>query len=1461
MPRLLRVHFASIGHRDARLAPLTLDFRHGGESSQTTGTGADSVLWLRNGGGKSSIINLFYSVFRPRAREFLGSSAEGKARRLVDYVKASDLAFVITEWDITPQDTLDLFPQAPEHLRVVGQMLAWRSGQRSADLSNFERLWFSGLGGERGLRLEDLPVQGLAAPVASFGAFKDYLRERSHVHPDAEIVFTQVQRKWEEHLESVGLDPEQFRYQLEMNRREGAADEAFRFDSADEFVQFLLELAFDRAVADQLALTLDAQRVSLRERPRYELEQGFVAAGLEALRPLSASIAQLAARRTALEQSLLSLGGLIAGLRQRATDLEARQRAAARTAEEAAARLQEASNERDKHSRWSRGLQRLALELDLREAERACDAANARLADTEGEAAEARAAQKLGLLRLQETKLRDLHAALADKERDAAPLRETAEMAGATLRGALGTRLSEVAQQAETFRSLASEQETRRQQAQADHREAVQRATAAGQEAARLTERLDARDRARERLLTAGEIERRETAAAAVERWRTQAEQGRAAEVHANQEAARASAAADDLSTQRSAWVEDRATTRNQLETLRSQFEEAEAWRERLASHPRIQETEAVEVANLEASGLMDRLRQRAAAARNRCHELRATWSSDERAMQSIDREGYLPPAHDVERVVQLLRAQQVSAHSGARYLAENAPHDGRARLLRADPARFGGVIVTSAEDLARARQIAIDGLSAPVQTSTVQSLDGTAKDDSSHVFPPDPALYDERAAQHLLPTLERQVAEAKEQDREMQVREREFTSLADELQRYQHQHGQGKLPSLERRVQAAKEHVAIVERQLEQIGAEIAEMRAAASTARTQAEQHADQASQSEKALSRVELFYAEHERDLDGLRARRDRALQDQTAAQDQALVSQQTEEEAAAERDEHRKRARVLLEEQRGLRAEHDSITYVAETGPAETGADEPELDLPGARQRYETARRIYDDEVSDNRLRWEAEQAEEIASALRTEHLKLAEGLDPARIEAMTQYRDLDAHLSELAKRAAEQRELLGSAKSDARMAKQRLDEAQQRREAADLPSDEGPPPTAAAARKLARAHTDKADAAGMRLREYEAALAAAREEVATLQRGVTSCNGRADGLEKVVTIGSGLSLPAAPPQTLPAGEAELDQAVSDAEHAFTQARKGTQQAEEETRTAVERLHRVANDPTYASLQVQYRRRMLAERGELLENAERLLPALETRRAVIEDQLAQYDEDRRVLVEELLQLSDQVASLLKRAGRASVLPQALEGWGGKPYLRIDYRFPDTDIDRRARLEPLVDRIVQQAQVPDGLSLVCAAARELAGARGFDVRILKPDVVLRPDPIPLTEMASFSRGQQLTAAIVLYCTLVQLRARTRGRVTTSRDAGVLILDNPIGTCSSVPLLRLQRSIAAQMRVQLVYATGVEDLEALEILPNKVRLRNTHRDRRSGDFHVTIERDDRGALEAVRVVEVPAR
>lgn len=112
-----------------------------------------------------------------------------------------------------------------------------------------------------------------------------------------------------------------------------------------------------------------------------------------------------------------------------------------------------------------------------------------------------------------------------------------------------------------------------------------------------------------------------------------------------------------------------------------------------------------------------------------------------------------------------------------------------------------------------------------------------------------------------------------------------------------------------------------------------------------------------------------------------------------------------------------------------------------------------------------------------------------------------------------------------------------------------------------------------------------------------------------------------------------------------------------------------------------------------------------------------------------------------------------------------------------------------------------------------------------RGFSVRILKPNPALRPDRASVSDLATFSGGEQLTAAILLYCTLAQLRAHGRDQRGT---AGVLVLDDPIGKSSNVTLLQLQLRVADAMGVQLLYTTAVEDREAVAVLPHWIRLRN---------------------------------
>lgn len=71
--KLSALRFRSVGERSARFTDLTLDLTAPGEEGSEP---QDSVIWLRNGGGKSSILSLLYAMMLPHANDFMGRSVK-----------------------------------------------------------------------------------------------------------------------------------------------------------------------------------------------------------------------------------------------------------------------------------------------------------------------------------------------------------------------------------------------------------------------------------------------------------------------------------------------------------------------------------------------------------------------------------------------------------------------------------------------------------------------------------------------------------------------------------------------------------------------------------------------------------------------------------------------------------------------------------------------------------------------------------------------------------------------------------------------------------------------------------------------------------------------------------------------------------------------------------------------------------------------------------------------------------------------------------------------------------------------------------------------------------------------------------------------------------------------------------------------------------------------------------------
>jgi hypothetical protein len=335
-------------------------------------------------------------------------------------------------------------------------------------------------------------------------------------------------------------------------------------------------------------------------------------------------------------------------------------------------------------------------------------------------------------------------------------------------------------------------------------------------------------------------------------------------------------------------------------------------------------------------------------------------------------------------------------------------------------------------------------------------------------------------------------------------------------------------------------------------------------------------------------------------------------------------------------------------------------------------------------------------------------------------------------------------------------------------------------------------------------------------------------------------------------------PEGEPETVFDGDVEAAQArYRKLNTTLTDAESAVDQAEKRVRAAADTLAQYATDKRFEKLSSPVRQQIISVRRDSLPaSAAEWATALRPRLRTLTDDLAQIDRHRSGIVARLQGMVEGALRMLRSAQRLSRLPEGLGDWSGQEFLRI--RFADPE---EPELAEALGEVVDEAAVGktsdgrdvkrDGMSLVLRGVRA-AVPKGFRVDMLKPDSVLRTERQRVSEIRDvFSGGQQLTAAIILYCTLAALRANNRGKMR-NRHSGVLFLDNPIGRASAGYLLELQRVVAEALGVQLIYTTGLFDAGALSEFPLIVRLRNDA-DLRAGRKYLSVESTIRTHLDAL--------
>ncbi|MEU4037587.1 hypothetical protein [Streptomyces collinus] len=1530
MYELSRVRLYSIGPAGARYADTVLDLRGVGEpvpdpaptqaeffedepSGPPRRPAPAGVLFLENGGGKSVLLKLIFSVMLPGHRNTLGGASSGVLRK---FLLADDCGHVALEWQHV---------QTGECV-VVGKASEWRGRQVSNDPRKFAEAWYSFRPGP-GLSLDNLPVAESTAvrpPVeGASGAqgrrrtmkgFRDALTEAGKAYPHLEVHWEEIHDRWIEHLGDLGLDPELFRYQREMNADEGEAAGLFAVKKDSDFTDLLLRAVTDTRDTDGLADLVSGFGNKLGRRAELIAERDFTAGSVDLLgRIVEAAEARSRARdiHTGAERRTRALARRLSARavreRVRATDLAQRVTAAAYAVT---------------HSEGARERSALvAAELAYRHASLALAAAEKSAAAQKRELADARtlhsawqAAEAVLRHRAASDRAARVSAAIQEAERDAAPALAARAKAAVDLVRALHAA-------AESAEALANEEEERSaalqevsDSAYRDSTGAATEAQRARSEAGHLRQRLTEVEQETADAVRAGWLDdstpdadpARAALAAndaektAVAAWDAAREAARKATEHAREAASAESRA--ELTAARAA---DAATAAERSYDAERRLAEALAAEERLAEllslpgapttarpgvpGPRTADTAAApapapgpdsvqeprpltegplgpEELDRYADELRTLLDDAVSAAERHLFELRTAAADDARILGALGDGGLLPPGPDVLATVEYLGEHGIPALPGWRYLAQAVDPADHARVLAARPELVDGVIITDPDTHARAREALGDAALLPrsaVAVGTAAALlaptpaPGTNPGDV-FLVPPNPAMHDEHAADE-----ERQALRARATERDEEIRTRaarlgKDRDLAARLASWRTGCPAGRLTELAEAAREARAFAEEAEAELTETRttrAEADEIAAEATRIREERQDTAQKARRAADALAGLAHRLRERAGWRAKLRELADEAAESEARAQtclDRARAADEDRRAAQRAADDSRRTARAL-------RAERSEIAGAPDDVPA-ADADSSKASLPALREAYRAASQVYEKVGVDADLRAEQARAESDESAARAELDRLSNKVR-TRAEQLLQSPDGSDGPSRqaAAARAEELVQLLETRMSTASEQLGRLRGEAERHAPEDgeahteLPEDLVPRDAEHAQALLRTATTELAARTG--------ALAEAREAHAELLEAHRAAEDAAGGFDEIAAMLRDLLREHTPdedqeePEPYPGSPEEARQSAAEARRSLRGCAADLSAAEAAVREASDVLVRHANSTRYEQVRTPARQQIRElPAATLPEHAQKWADAFAPRLRVLTDELAQLERNRDSIVDRLRGLVESALATLRSAQRLSRLPEGLGEWSGQEFLRIRFEEPD-QATLTERLGEVIDEATRAAVRKnsdlrrDGMSLLLRGVAAALQPKGVAVEILKPDAVLRAERVPVGQMGDVFSGGQLLTAAIALYCTMAALRSNDRGRDKHRHAGTLFLDNPIGRANATYLLELQRAVSDALGVQLLYTTGLFDTTALAEFPLVIRLRNDA-DLRAGLKYISVEEHLRPGL-----------
>ncbi|WP_043541616.1 hypothetical protein [Salinispora pacifica] len=1427
--KIHRIYLDRIGAPAARFRDVWLEF------GSRTGNPLDTILWMRNGGGKSTLIALICASIRPARNDYLATAETG--RHLEDCVLGADTAHIAIEW------------QDPDGRRMVtGAVYEWADRIQPADPNaSWEQLqqrWYAFTPSRPAAEIDFLPFHDVNQRPTTLKAFADAI---TALPPEADSVVVEYkdQGKWTSALQDRGLDPGLFTAILKINASEGGIEKQFKFSTTDDFVRYLLSLVGDSATSRKLSTMLGKHRASIARHPRLRTELDFTQEAVKHLELLKAD-----------HQRLHEAEKVRATKRRRARALAASYAATAAHARTQIARHNEdAGHQRDRQKQAADNAdayERLHREYQWWAAHLLDAAARAASAAAEGTAKERRRLRQAWQLVPTVVRYTELSAQLeglreqqARDEADATPVRQRYQHAAAQLIAVLHRSRRELEPVIVANDEAAAAAERELQKARDKIGNADRELGALTAESNQLKHSITVFETAVARAvadehLPAGADLASTHAACAAQHTRLLHRM----DVELPQAAAALAEARAPIDTEHQKLGTKITDLEAALRELNGERQPLLNQINQLSSHNRLTLlAQADTVDPIAANSTLQQALTDAIIAIDRERiDLAVDDADDRRALRSLAQQpGLLPASLDLTRAAEVLREHNIPAATGWHYLADAVAPALWQRAIAAAPSLVAGLLVYDASDLDAARQHLDSAALTPgttVQVSTTRALQAAIDAGTSavegFVVPPAAALFDRDAAATEIERREaasasrdehmRQLGLARDRDKQLI---RELTLLATSCPPGHLEHLAAEHERITAGIAAARKRHSELNAQRVDFDVRAAEL-----------SQQREEVTQEERIVgSRVHILggLAQQLPTITEIRARLTQipaAREDLEAARATAVASEQkyrrTAERAKGDADRDRRSIAEFLRE----------ATELADIG-GEATADSEAVTLAQARSTFDTARTAHQIRASRNVIAAQIEslagQTSRLAATVATadqdvRHLANDLAATPAAADPVV--------TAELAATAEEQ---YATAVGEAAVKR-----AEAKNADAALQKASGDRPTRA---ELMLPLTEPADLDhALRLRAdtdeqqkyHRAQQQTAANVFASLDTRIERLTNDADQFDNLATSLTSedeQATDAAVPPTVYAG------AITDAMTEADTARKELAKADRNFNTArnavTERGHAInrwVGEARFATVSAEVKDRFTG--GEhttgLAEEADHLIAEIALYRANLQGQLDEVEQDKEIVVSALCEEARTCLKMLQRAQTQAQLPPGIgEHLKNRRFLDVG---PKSGVDTspavmRSRISTLVDGLVQsEAKTqPDGKTLTWQAVSAAVGGPGnFIARVLKPSTNLADEREPVERMGKWSGGEKVTISLLLFCMLARLRAASRG--TNHPGLGVLPMDNPLGTVNYVAFLDLQRRVAAANGIQLIFLSGLADMRAIGRFPNIIRMKNTH-------------------------------